>query len=99
MEQNRRITEMERILNESRKALDGLGQSLEAYRQVREKIRKLESYYGSDEWYRDREDDAEGKLPLDLHRGVLSEDLIYDVLTDERELARQMAEAAAEYLK
>ncbi|MBQ3390275.1 MAG: DUF4298 domain-containing protein [Firmicutes bacterium] len=99
MDPIKRITKMEELLNDSREVLDDLEQSLEAYRLVRAKIRKLESYYGSEEWYRDREDDAAGKFPGDLRRGVLSEDLIYDVLTDERELARQMAEAAAEYLR
>lgn len=98
MDQRKRIEEMEKLLNESREALDGLEKSLEDYREIREKIRRLEKYYGSDEWHQDREDDAAGKLPGDLHRGVLTEDLVYDVLTDERELVRQMAEAAAEYL-
>ena len=99
MDPIKRITKMETLLNETREALDDLEQSLEAYRLVRGKIRKLEDYYGSEEWFQDREDDAAGKFPEDLRRGVLSEDLIYDVLTDERELARQMAEAAAEYLR
>ncbi len=45
-----------------------------------EKIRKLDSYYGSPEWKEDLEADEAGLLPADLKRGVLSEDGIYNVL-------------------
>ena len=43
-------------------------------------------------------DDA-GKLPADLKRGVLTEDLIYDVLVGNRENAIRMLELGTEILK
>ena len=98
-EQEQRIRDMEEMLTDSRQALDALEESLDAYKRIRGKIRRLEEYYGSEDWYRDREDDAAGKLSGELRRGVLSEDLIYDVLTDERRLAGEMAAAAAGYLR
>lgn len=48
--------------------------------ELAEKIRKLADYYGSKEWKNDLAADEAGKLPVDLKRGVLSEDGIYNVL-------------------
>ena len=39
---------------------------------------------------KDFEDDEKGKLPHDLKRGVLSEDAVYDLLTDSREISVRM---------
>ena len=47
----------------------------------------------------DRDADAEGKLPEDLPRGVLSEDLIYDVIIGNRDNALRMLELGTEILK
>ena len=38
----------------------------------------------------DYEDDEAGKLPKDLKRGVLSEDAVYDLITENRELLVRM---------
>ena len=99
MTQIERITYYETILNEAEDALELLGDALETYRALQGKIRELDAYYGSDEWRQDLEDDEAGKLPADLPRGVLSEDGIWDLLTDERELAAQMSEYAAEFIR
>ena len=40
-----------------------------------------------------QEADEDGKLPADLKRGVLSEDGIYDLLSDNNELVSKLAEA------
>ena len=60
---------------------------------------RLSKYYGSDQWYDDRAVDDAGKLPADLKRGVLTEDLIYDVLVGNRENAIRMLELGTEILK
>lgn len=49
-------------------------------------LRELEAYYTSDEWKRDYADDEAGLLPKDLKRGVLSEDGIYNVLEEYKDL-------------
>ena len=99
MTQIERITHYETLLNEAEDALSLLGDALEAYHAVQEKIRELDDYYGSDEWRQDFEDDEAGKLPSDLPRGVLTEDGIWDVLTDERELNELMLEYASEFIR
>ena len=45
-----------------------------------ELLKQLSDYYGSDAWKRDFAADEAGLLPKDLKRGVLSEDVIYDLL-------------------
>ena len=99
MNQIERITHYETLLNEASDALALLGDALEGYRAVQGKIRELDAYYGSDEWRQDFEDDEAGKLPVDLPRGVLTEDGVWDLLTDERELAALMSEYAAEFIR
>lgn len=92
MEQTERIKKMERCLDQASVAVMELSAALEKYVAAQEAIRALEAYYGGDDWRKDFEDDEAGKLPRDLKRGVLSEDGIWNVLVDNRQLNRQMQE-------
>lgn len=56
---------------------------------LRDAVSELEAYYESVEWRRDFAADEAGLLPKDLPRGVLSEDGIYNVLEDYRELTKE----------
>ena len=91
MTQTERISHMESCLNDSRKAIDSLAHALEMYRDVQGKLRELSSYYGGEEWRKDFADDEAGRLPTGLKRGVLSEDAVYDLLSDNREILDDMA--------
>ena len=53
-------------------------------------VNLLSTYLGSDEWRQDLADDEHGFLPPDLKRGVLSEDGIWNLLDDNRDLAERM---------
>ena len=86
MEQIERITYMEDILDQAQKALKDLAKAAEAYNSVRDQLQELREYYESPLWREDFEADAGGKLPADLKRGVLSEDAVYDLLTDRDQL-------------
>lgn len=55
------------------------------FARLQEQVKELSAYYGSDLWKQDFEDDEKGLLPSDLRRGVLSEDGIYDLLSEARE--------------
>ncbi len=90
MEQIERIQEMEACLDASEKAIRELSEALSTFETVQPKYRKLSDYYGSDLWVRDFDDDEAGKLPKDLKRGVLSEDAVYDLVTENRELLVRM---------
>ena len=86
-----RITQMEQRMDASADVLKKLSDALSAYEQNQKDLEKLSDYYGSTLWMKDFEDDEAGKLPKDLKRGVLSEDAVYDLITDHHELVLRMA--------
>ena len=51
-----------------------------------EDLRALEAYYEGPLWRTDFESDEAGQIPQQIKRGVLSEDAIYDVLTEYQHL-------------
>lgn len=97
--QVQRIMEMEALLNRAQPAVRALEEALEEYRQQQADIAKLIDYYTSHTWMKDYEAREAGKLPEDLHCGVLSEDAVYDLLTDNRRLQEDMLAAVAEYIR
>ncbi len=94
-----RITLMEQYLDESGAVLKGYAESLRAFREIQPKLRELAEYYAGEDWRRDFEDDEAGKLPHDLKRGVLSEDSVYDVLSQNTDLQAETLEVMAEILR
>jgi len=94
-ERIRRIREMETILQTAGPVLRRLEAALEEYEALREPLAALDAYYGSREWWEDLDADARGELPADLRRGVLSQDEVYDLLTDARRLETRMRESGA----
>ena len=46
---------------------------------------ELTSYYENGQWLKDFEADERGELPKDLKRGVLSEDGVYNLLSEFKE--------------
>ncbi len=90
MEQIERIKTMEQHLDRASQAVMKLSAALDDYAEVLTSIRELEKYYGSDDWKQDFADDEQGLLPQELKRGVLSEDGIWNVLTDNQDLHARM---------
>ncbi|MBQ9886620.1 MAG: DUF4298 domain-containing protein [Lachnospiraceae bacterium] len=99
MEQIERISYMENILDDASSAVNKLSEALEEYCGIQDRYMELYEYYGGDLWVEDFEADEAGKLPKDLKRGVLSEDAVYDLITDNKELVVKMLETAAESIK
>jgi hypothetical protein len=89
-EQIARIRLMERRLNQALAAVKRLDSALEKYEAAQEAIAALSEYYGSDLWKQDFAADEAGLLPEGLKRGVLSEDGIWNLLTDCKELDRRL---------
>lgn len=46
----------------------------------------MSDYYGSKQWREDFEADEQGLYPEDLKRGVLSEDGVYNLLEQNKEI-------------
>ncbi|MBO4749720.1 MAG: DUF4298 domain-containing protein [Lachnospiraceae bacterium] len=86
----KRITEMEEALQEAKKSADALEKAMDDFEACQKKIRKLEKYYASQNWKNDLALDEGGKLPKELKRGVLSEDGIYNLLEQNKELLERM---------
>ena len=81
-----RIRKMETILDDANRTLDEFERVYRQYSDMQKKIKKLEEYYTSGKWIRDYEADESGKLPVDLKRGVLSQDAISDLLDRNRDI-------------
>ena len=94
MEQIERITYMEQILDEATEAVSSLSEALEKYSAVQDKLQELNAYYSSEQWRQDFDDDSAGKIPGDLKRGVLSEDAVYNLLTNYSTLKKNLMELA-----
>ena len=86
MEQLERIRHMERLFDFVLEAMKESPMSHDKYVKAKEAITTLSAYYGSDDWRKDYADDEAGLLPKDLKRGVLSEDGIWNLLSDWEEL-------------
>ena len=78
-----RIKWMEQRFNNALAAIkDESAASLKA---IKEDVAELSKYYGSELWKQDLAADEAGNLPSDLKRGVLSEDGIWNLLSDYRD--------------
>ncbi|KAA9220513.1 DUF4298 domain-containing protein [Aerococcus loyolae] len=99
MEREARIQAMENHADQVAALLADFSKSLEAYAKGQAAVNKLSDYYGSEEWYRDFEASNQGALPSDLKCGVLSEDQVYNLLTDNYDLAIRMLEIATQVIK
>jgi len=85
MEQIERIRKMEQLFDLAKEAMEEPTISFETYEKVQEAIAVLSEYYGSKEWKQDYANDEAGLLPKDLKRGVLSEDGLWNLLSDWQE--------------
>lgn len=85
-----RIERMEKILDEGKMVVENLNRALEEYKHIQSEIKELQNYYENGNWMEDFKDDEAGKLPKDLKRGVLSEDGIYNFLSDYDEINRKL---------
>ncbi len=90
-----RIEKMEAHLDELKVLNAELALQIEKINEARSNMMDLFAYYGSEQWYEDRE----LELPEGTKAGVLSEDLVYDQITDLRDNAFAMLETATDILK
>ena len=81
---------MERHLVRATNAIRRFSLAFDNYEAIKDDIDALDSYYGSEEWRKDFADDEAGLLPEGLRRGVLSEDGIWNLLTNYRELQKRI---------
>lgn len=75
-----RVTEMEQLFDELTRIANFAPNKLKETA-VQETVKKLSDYYAN-EWLSDYELDEKGLLPKTLKRGVLSEDGLYNLLSE-----------------
>ena len=71
---------------------------MERVAELNDRYVKLRDYYGSEEMDEDLKADEAGKLD-DINRGVLTEDLVYNLMGDRYELGLDLLELAHMLLK
>ncbi|MBQ6950527.1 MAG: DUF4298 domain-containing protein [Clostridia bacterium] len=81
-EQIKRIMQMESLLNAALSLIKKDSLSPEEMQTLKQLVDQLDVYYSGPLWRMDYEADEKGLLPRDLNRGVLSEDGIWNLLTD-----------------
>lgn len=73
-----RITKNEERLDSILLSIKELGESLDNFNNNRKNLKLLNKYYGSKDWFSDREDYDNNKIPK-VKAGVLSEDAIWNM--------------------
>lgn len=99
IEQMERISIMEQYLNEALPIVNDLKVSLDKYEKIISKLELLKEYYESSQWLQDFDDDRNHAFPLELCRGVLSEDLLYDLLYDNDILKKKLTKIVQTFRK
>lgn len=82
MEQIERIRYMEQLFDFVSTTLKEVSVSHEQYEEMQIAIAMLSDYYESDKWKQDYAADEAGLLPKELKRGILSEDGIWNLLSE-----------------
>ena len=99
MEQTNRIKQMELQFDRVSQAVNELSTAIDKYVEAQDALSELKAYYASEDWLRDYADDEAGKLPKDLKRGVLSEDGIWNMISDCHELNIRMLEIVTDIFR
>ncbi len=81
-----RIARMEAIYDRARALVDTLLETGQGELDWNGDFQALEDYYFSPLWLSDFDADRAGEIPKDMKRGILTEDAIYDLLTDKERL-------------
>ncbi|WP_027377046.1 DUF4298 domain-containing protein [Kaistella palustris] len=89
-EQLRNIGEMENVLNRTNDLIAEMELLLAKWTVNQQEFNTLLDYYGSEKWYKDREDDSAKMLPEELPRGVLGEDAVSDTFGNRKDILIKM---------
>ncbi len=87
-----RIAEMELALDRAAAAAQALDAALTVWEGAQGDFAALAAYMDSGEWLADYLADGEGRIPRDMKRGVLSQDALYDLLTEQGRVQAKMRE-------
>ncbi len=81
---------MEAIYQKASATLKALDENIAELQNMNDDIRELADYYASKQWRKDFEADEKGLLPKDISRGILSEDGVYNLLDQYKEVMEML---------
>ena len=87
-----RIRAMEKRMRRAAKVAKSMEYALDEWDLMNSDLKVLNKYLGSEEWKADVKADEAGLLPTKMHRGVLSQDGIWDLLVDQRVMMQRLFE-------
>lgn len=93
------ISEMEAILNNHSSRIRELDETVEYLKNNIEDFNRLVDYYHSEQRQEDLRADDNGLIEEKLKRGVLSEDAIYDLISDYYQTCVNMLELSTSFFK
>ena len=85
-----RIEYFESVFSRVSAAAGRLSLALEEFEKLEPELMELEAYYSGKLWKKDFADDEAGRLPPELKRGVLSEDGVYNLLSEIDEIRKAL---------
>ena len=77
-----RIQCMESIFDQLQEMVRNDPHAMEKDPEQKKRLKILMNYYEGGQWLSDYESDERGELPVHLKRGILSEDGVYNLLTE-----------------
>lgn len=84
-----RINKNEERINKLLTIIKELNNSLDKYESNKKDLSLLNKYYGSKNWFKDKEELEKGNIK-NIKAGVLSEDAIWNMLEEIKELKKRM---------
>lgn len=91
-----RIVENEEMLDEVMDNIKKLDIEINRFKNNKKNIKLLNKYYGSKEWFKDKEM-VENKKINNVKAGVLSEDMVWNMLDDIKDILKDMKDIVKEY--
>ena len=85
----KRIEDNEKILDNVSDVIKNLEISLDEFEKIEDDLTKLNNYYGSKNWFKDKEMLEKRKIK-NIKAGVLSEDAVWNLLEKRNELIERM---------
>lgn len=90
---------MEQRLDKLTAVQEQLREALEKWQEALPDYERIVEYYTGEEWRADFEDSEKGLIPPEISQGVLTEDLVYNMMIEQRQLAIYTAKAALDILE
>ena len=92
----KRIEEAENRLDKLNETVLNLNNCLDEFHNLLDDYKELNEYYGSKEWFKDKENYEKGKIK-DIKAGVLSEDAVWNLDEDIRDTVDKMKDIIEKY--